>query len=166
MLEAKHKAVVEEARRREAGPVDDMALCFSILALASAIDRDCAARLKPYHLSEGKFVLVILLQAEPEGLSPNVLAQRAGVTRATIAGLLDGVERDALVARESSLADRRMITVQLTAAGQRRATDLGATHTAWIISLMGKLEPDEKAQLGALLARVWAQTDAGREAIL
>jgi DNA-binding MarR family transcriptional regulator len=122
--------------------------------------------LKPYHLSEGKFVLVILLRAEPEGLSPNVLAQRAGVTRATITGLLDGLERDALVARESSLADRRMITVQLTAAGQRLATDLGATHTAWIISLMGKLEPDEKAQLGSLLARVWAQTDAGREAIL
>lgn len=163
MLEAKHKSVLDEARRRGAGSVEDLELCFSILALTSAIDRDCAARLKPHQLSEGKFVLLTLLQAEPDGLPPNILAERAGVTRATITGLLDGLERDGILTREHRSTDRRSVTVRLSEVGQRLAADLGGTHTAWIVSLMAKLDPQEKTQLATLLKRVWHMTDAGQE---
>ncbi len=87
--------------------MDNMRLCFEVLALASAIDRACAARLAPYRLSEGKFVLLFLLRDLPEGLAPHELAERAGVTRATITGLLDGLERDGFLARHDDKEDRR-----------------------------------------------------------
>jgi DNA-binding MarR family transcriptional regulator len=35
----------------------------------------------------------------PGGLAPHELAKRAGVTRATVTGLLDGLERDGFLSR-------------------------------------------------------------------
>ncbi len=65
-LEQKHVALLDEARRR-GRPEAGLRLCLEILALSSAIDRDCAARLAPHQLSEGKFVLLFLLLDRPDG---------------------------------------------------------------------------------------------------
>ena len=47
-----------------------------------------------YGLSEGKLVVLLLLQQAPHyRLAPSVLAEVAGVKRATITGLLAGLER-------------------------------------------------------------------------
>eukprot|EP01034_Spumella_vulgaris_P017990 gene17990-22966_t len=97
ILEQKHIALLTEAERRGDGATANLRLCFEVIALAAAIDRDCAARLAPHNLSEGKFVLLFLLHQMAEGLSPHELADRAGVTRATVTGLLDGLERDGFV---------------------------------------------------------------------
>ncbi len=59
MLARKHLALLEGAERRTFADTDNIRACFEILALAGAIDRDCAVRLAPFHLSEGKFVLLI-----------------------------------------------------------------------------------------------------------
>ncbi|EAB6718188.1 MarR family transcriptional regulator, partial [Salmonella enterica subsp. enterica] len=56
ILEQKHLALLDEAQRRGQPDTDNMRLCFEVLALASTIDRACAARLAPHGLSEGKFV--------------------------------------------------------------------------------------------------------------
>ena len=47
MLEPKHHALLDEAARRGLASSDGIQLCFQVLALAGAIDRDCAARLAP-----------------------------------------------------------------------------------------------------------------------
>lgn len=96
-LEQKHISMIAEAQRRGRGDAGGIRLCFEVLALASAIDRSCALRLAPHRLSEGKFVLLCLLHDRSEGLAPHELATRAGVTRATVTGLLDGLERDGYV---------------------------------------------------------------------
>ncbi|KAG1249717.1 hypothetical protein G6F68_013181 [Rhizopus microsporus] len=46
-------ALLAEAARRGLSSADDIGLCFQLLSLANAIDRDCAARLAPQQLSEG-----------------------------------------------------------------------------------------------------------------
>lgn len=43
-----------------------------------------------------------------------VCAERSGVTRATITGLLDGLEKDDLVERQHRKDDRRMLSIHLT----------------------------------------------------
>ena len=83
-LDLKYLALLGDAERHERSEADDMRLCFEVLALASAIDRACAARLAPHRLSEGKFVLLLLLRDAPDGIAPHELASRAGVTRATV----------------------------------------------------------------------------------
>ena len=91
-----------------------MHLCLKILALSSAIDLDCAICLTPHQLSEGKFVLLFLRHDRPEALLPHELAERAGFTRATITGLLDGLERGGFLARHDDIEDRRNISMHLS----------------------------------------------------
>ncbi|CAI2931548.1 Transcriptional regulator SlyA [Aminobacter niigataensis] len=158
MLEQKHLALLDEAKRR-GQPETGLRLCLEILALSSAIDRDCAARLAPHQLSEGKFVLLFLLHDRPEGLSPHELAERAGVTRATITGLLDGLERDGFLARHAGLEDRRKVSVRLSAKGQAAARVLFDEHTKWIATLFAGFSADDRQMFGDLLRRVWQNLD-------
>lgn len=66
-IEQKHAALLQEAQRRGQLGVENMRLCFEVLALAAAIDRACAHRLAPHGLSEGKFVLLFLLHGKKMG---------------------------------------------------------------------------------------------------
>lgn len=162
-LEQKHLALLEEAERHASAPADNLRACFELLALAGAIDRDCAARLAPHRLSEGKFVLLFLLHAHREGLSPHELADRAGVTRATITGLLDGLERDGFVVRCSGLEDRRKISIVLTDLGRASARDLTGEHTEWIATLFADFTAEERATFTGFLQRIWKNLGANAE---
>ena len=165
-LEQKYTALLGDVQRRASGL--DMAqsmarlrLCFEVLGLASAIDGDCATRLGRHGLSEGKFVLLSLLRDVPEGLSPHALAERAGVTRGTITGLLDGMERDGFLARHADQVDRRKLLVRLSAKGDAAAATLVDEHAQWIASLFADFTPDEMQLLSALLEKAWRKTDKG-----
>jgi len=162
MLALKHQAFLTELERRGQPDTGELALCFQLLSLARAIDQDCASRLAPQGLSEGRFVLLFLLRGADTALSPHQLAERAGVTRATVTGLLDGLEREQLVSRHSDPDDRRRIHVRLTAAGQALAARLFDQQSRWIASLFADISVRERRQLGTLLHRVWSRTDAGR----
>jgi DNA-binding MarR family transcriptional regulator len=164
MLALKHQAFLAEIQRRGQAELDGLAQCFQLLSLSNAIDQDCAHRLAPLGLSEGRFVLLFLLQGAEEALSPHQLAERAGVTRATVSGLLDGLERDALLERHVDPADKRRVNVRLTATGEALAVDLFDQHTQWIRTLFADLSEEERALLSGMLCRVWARTDAGRAA--
>lgn len=75
-------------------------------------------RLERFGLSDGKLVMLILLRHAPNNsLTPSELAERCEVTRGTITGLLDGLERSGLIERKSHPEDRRMLTIQLTKQG-------------------------------------------------
>ncbi|MBB6098407.1 DNA-binding MarR family transcriptional regulator [Deinobacterium chartae] len=158
-LEQKHLALLGKAQRLKKPDTDNMRLCFEVLALASAIDRACAARLAPHRLSEGKFVLLFLLSELPEGLAPHELAERAGVTRATITGLLDGLERDGFLSRHEDQADRRKVSVRLTEKGQTMALDRFHEHSQWISSLFAGFDQQEREALERLLLRAWRNVE-------
>lgn len=153
-LEQKYLALIEEAQQRELHDVEGIRLCFQTLSLATRIDRDCAALLAPHGLSEGRFVLLFLLDASADGLAPNILAERAGVTRATVTGLLDGLEREALIERHADPDDRRALCIRLTRKGKRVAKAVFEQHGRWIVGLFGNLSASERRQLGSLLDKV------------
>lgn len=163
-LGQKHHFLLQEAERRTQPDIANLRLCFELLALTSAIDRDCAVRLAPHNLSEGKFVVLFLLHGQPQGLPPHELADRAGVTRPTITGLLDGLERDGFLARHGDLQDRRKVSIRLSPKGEATARTLFTEHTRWIGTLFEGFSPDERDQFSALLQRVWRNTDAGKMA--
>lgn len=153
-LEQKYLALIQEAQRRRMPDVEGIRLCFQTLSLATAIDRDCALLLAPHGLSEGRFVLLFLLDAAPDGLAPNTLAERAGVTRATVTGLLDGLEREQLIERHADANDRRALCIRLTRQGKRVAKTVFEQHGRWIAGLYGNLSAPERKQLAALLEKV------------
>ena len=153
-LEQKYEALLAEAQRRQLPDVAGIRLCFQTLSLASAIDRDCAALLAPYRLSEGRFVLLFLLSSVSEGLAPNALAEQAGVTRATVTGLLDGLERESLIQRLADASDRRARRIRLTRKGKQMARKVLDQHGRWIAGLFGNLSVSERKQLALLFDKV------------
>lgn len=150
-LERKYQVLLLDAQRRQIPNVDSMRVCFQTLSLATAIDRECAAHLAPHGLSESRFVLLCLLDTAKDGLAPNVLADQAGVTRATMTGLLDGLEREELIERRSDNSDRRSLLIVLTHKGKRLAKKVLDQHSRWIAGLFGGLSASERGQLAALI---------------
>jgi MarR family transcriptional regulator, negative regulator of the multidrug operon emrRAB len=150
-FDQKYQALLQEVQRRGLPDVEGIRLCFQVLSLASSIDRDCARLLAPHGLSEGRFVLMFLLEAASDGLAPNELAKQAGVTRATVTGLLDGLEREALIERRVDSHDRRALRIYLTRKGKQVAVRVFDSHGRWIAGLFSNLTIHERGHLALLL---------------
>jgi len=69
-------------------------------------------------LTEGKFYVLAFLFSEEllgnEDPSPSQIADHIGVTRGTVTGLLDGLERDGFLERFHDSRDRRGLTIRIT----------------------------------------------------
>jgi DNA-binding MarR family transcriptional regulator len=86
--------------------------------------------------------------------TPAELAEAAGVTRATMTGLVDTLERDGFVKREPDTNDRRMMSVRLTPKGDRFLNDFLPGYFKAIASLMAPLTEPERQTLVSLLGKV------------
>ncbi|MBD8555233.1 MarR family transcriptional regulator [Rhizobium sp. CFBP 8762] len=139
VLDEKYQVLLSASADLPEREQDGMRLCFEILALARSIDADCAAKLGTFSLSEAKFLLLFLLDQADKPLKPHRLATLAGVTRATVTGLLDGLERDGLVERHVNDTDRRSVDIALTPKGRTVIAEAGTVHRRWIASLFGHL---------------------------
>ena len=138
--------------------------CLAFLNATADVYQAFDAHFARYGLSMGKFtILMQLLQAGEQGLTPSECAERAGVTRGTITGLLDGLERDGLVKRQPHPADRRMLTIQLTPKGKQLLEQMLPDHFCRTTNLMTNLSDAEKKTLIELLAKLRAGTPAMRE---
>jgi DNA-binding MarR family transcriptional regulator len=106
-------------------------------------------------ISYGRFiVLVMLLGDHPDGMSPAALADAAFVTRGTMTGLLDALERDGHIARSSNAGDKRMTTVHLTRTGLRFIEEIAPGHFARISVFMKTLTREEKKTLTAIVDKM------------
>ncbi|MBP6561849.1 MAG: MarR family transcriptional regulator [Neisseriaceae bacterium] len=153
-LAKKYQALLSQAQQRQHPDTDALRLCFQLLSTAGAIDQGCAQRLAPYALSEGRFVMLFLLEAAPAGLSPNALATQAGITRATVTGLLDGLEKEGYIVRTPAATDRRSLTIVLTDQGRQLSAQVFAEHTQWMSGLFNALSPEERQHMMFLLQKM------------
>ena len=61
-------------------------------------------------LSQGRFLTLIVMNRTPsEAINPSTLADKLGVTRATMTGLIDGLRKEGLVERQIHPEDRRKV---------------------------------------------------------
>ncbi|MFF2073752.1 MarR family winged helix-turn-helix transcriptional regulator [Kitasatospora sp. NPDC058162] len=113
-----------------------------------------------FGLSTGRYRLLADLEDHGGEKSPSQLAATLGVSRATVTGLVDGLERDGLVARRPSTEDGRGNVVILTARGAERLRELAPEHFARMQSLVSGLTVAERATFLDLLGRIVAGIDA------
>ena len=110
-----------------------------------------------YHLSEGKFcALIVLHQRGEKGMAPSELAEKVGVTRATISNMLQRMERDGLVDIRPAEQDGRGKIVNLTQAGWDFMEEILPPHYLRVSKLMEKLTEDEQKKLIMLLEKLSA----------
>ncbi|MEO6993303.1 MAG: MarR family transcriptional regulator [Lacunisphaera sp.] len=124
--------------------------------------------LSDHNISHGRFGVMMLLwrsvhpRAEAVGddtcnhgpRTPAELADAAGVTRATMTGLIDTLERDGFVKREPDPNDRRMMSVRLTPEGRRFLEGYLPGYFQAMASLMSPLSESERKTLVRLLGKV------------
>ena len=127
----------------------------AILEASDMVNKYMSAYLADFGLTASKFNTLQVLQDEPSRtVTQNELGTKLTVTGASITGVLDRLERDRLVARESHPSDRRANLVRLTDEGEaliQTATDL---HAARMQELMDVLDESEKQTLIQLLQRL------------
>jgi DNA-binding MarR family transcriptional regulator len=104
-------------------------------------------------LSLSQYHLIRPLDDSPK-LPVGELASAAAVSPPTATRMLDGLERDGIVTREHSHADRRCVEVTLTTHGRRLLRSERARVEAKREQLFAQLDPEERAQAERLLLRL------------
>src|SRR5581483_4439568 len=102
--------------------LDPTALQTSLVLLRVASDLIAAMNdeLAGHGTSQGRFTILMLLENCPKSnVSPSELAEMCGISRASISGLIDGLEKDRMVKREADLRDGRGRPVRITTKGER-----------------------------------------------
>jgi DNA-binding MarR family transcriptional regulator len=136
----------------------DASACYTFLQLLKTGDELLALDnqiLSTFGTRHGRFNLLMMLKHCTVGTTtPADLAEKAGVTRATITGLLDGLERDGFVERCPDPANRRSVQVKLTATGQEFLEKVRPGYCRWFTSVVETLNQDERQQLLVLLEKI------------
>ncbi|MGB6297381.1 MAG: MarR family transcriptional regulator [Rivularia sp. (in: cyanobacteria)] len=128
--------------------------CLAFLNATTEVYAAFNTHFERYGLSAGKFTLLMQLYTTKQDMPPSEFAHRANVTRATITGLLDGLEREGLVQRKAHPNDRRMLTINLTDKGKMLVERILPDHFFRTKGLMGNLTPTEKKTFIKLLKKL------------
>ena len=124
--------------------------------------RDCLAR---HGLAEGRFVVLEQLMNASEPMSHTQLAEQVGVTKASVTGLVDALERDGYIQREPSLGDRRVCYISITKSGREIAHSVAPELGKRVLGLFSGLSPDEQNLLSQLLRHLRTKEGSDVESI-
>ncbi|MED7953663.1 MULTISPECIES: MarR family transcriptional regulator [unclassified Streptomyces] len=125
-----------------------------LMAAASRLGQAGEAHFARFGLSTGRYRLLADLEDHGGEKSPSQLAASLGVSRATVTGLVDGLERGGLVARRPSTEDGRGNVVVLTTRGSERLRDMAPEHYERMQAMVGGLSIEERTVFLDLLARL------------
>jgi len=133
-----------EATKRE---LDVMAVADrlrpTLLQLARELRREKIAGVSPHQVG-----LLVAIKYAP-GVTVGELATDERVSTAAMSKRVSRLERDGLVTRTQSEADRRCVGLTLTDEGQRTLRRVRSRRTAWLASRLDTLSPAELAAVGA-----------------
>lgn len=108
-------------------------------------------RLAPYGVTPVQYALLKILW-ERDGQTGSELGDRLLLDSATITGILDRLERAALLERRADATDRRVHRIFLTVQGQGLQAPLDREMDALNVEFLVGLTPDDAARLRVQLA--------------
>jgi DNA-binding MarR family transcriptional regulator len=126
-----------------------------LLRVASDVIAAMDEELAGHGISQGRFTILMLLEnCSQPSLSPSDLAEMSGVSRASVSGLLDGLEKAGMVRRGADLRDGRGRPVRITAKGKRFLEKMLPAHFTWLARVMQNLSQKERHQLIELVGKI------------
>ena len=96
---------------------------MNLVLTADLLEKRISALLQPFNLTSASGLVLSILADTESPLPPNEIADRLIVSRATVTGLLDSLERQSYIRRLPHPSDRRMILVEITDKGKQVAND-------------------------------------------
>ncbi len=94
---------------------------MNLVSTADLMVKHIASLLKPFDLSPASGLVLSILADTAEPLPPNQIADRLIISRATVTGLIDSLERRGYVQRLPHQSDRRMLLIVPTERGRQVA---------------------------------------------
>jgi DNA-binding MarR family transcriptional regulator len=88
------------------------------------------------------------------GISQQALAEHLGVMASRMVALIDNLEQKKLVERVSSVEDRRMYALRLTARGQQTLAEVAGIALEHEREICSALTDSERATLAALCSKI------------
>src|SRR3954447_12637478 len=147
--------VLREAAERY--PELDPSSCYAFLHLLRTGDELLtldAEFLGQLGTRQGRFNLMMIVAHCAHKLPAAAdLADCTGVSRATVTGLLDGLEREGLIERHSDPTDRRMVRIKLTRSGEALLERVRPAYFRWLTRILEPLNESERQQLVHLLQK-------------
>src|SRR5512140_2891973 len=87
---------------------------MNLVRTADLLEKRITSLLLPFGLSPATGLVLSILADSEAPLSPNHIADRLIISRASVTSLLDSLEKRGFVKRQPHLTDRRMLLVELT----------------------------------------------------
>lgn len=139
----------------ELNPNDVMTVVM-LRTVADELAAQLQVSLDRYGISEGRLRVLGHLLDRVEPATHSELADASGVTKGTVTGLIDGLERDGLLRRTPCASDRRVSLIELTPEGDRALKRILPGHLRRLSELVGAINKSEQQTLLRLLEKLHA----------
>ena len=134
---------------------------MNIVRTADLLVKRIADLIQPYGLSPSSGLALGILADAGSALPPNQIAERLIISRATVTGLLDSLEKRGYVRRVPHASDRRMLLIELTESGRQVAHEFRVVvhrqQNEWLAALS---EAEQRQLIEALHRLQSVLTDA------
>ena len=133
-------------------------ICFSLGKVSRQMTRLYRERLAKYSLSQPQFFLLIALYEEDDILISR-LAEKVALDKSTLTGILDRLERDGLVTRQSTPNDRRALYIHLTERSRSLQDDLTHIYDDTNQQFLSRLTDQERELFDNILDKLKIAND-------
>jgi DNA-binding MarR family transcriptional regulator len=127
---------------------------LNLIRTTATVENRLAAVFRKHGLTGAGYNVLMILAGADRPLAPRELGERLLVTRATVTGLVDTLERQGLVRREPSQQDRRMFLIEPTDVGRELLAEVWQEHFPVQTAMMSALSDREKQTLIRLLGKL------------
>jgi DNA-binding MarR family transcriptional regulator len=137
--------IVQDAQE---GKKRELRLWLRMLSTTKLISQEVRRRLRnEFGATLPQFDLMAQLYRERDGLRLGELSKRTMVTNGNVTGLVERLESDGFVARETPDGDRRVTVAKLTPKGEELFAAMAAAHEGWLRDMMADVDPATIAEL-------------------
>lgn len=134
---------------------------LTLMRVGNDVQAATATHLQEQGISMARFsVLAQLIRANGYRLTPSELSAKTGVTRATITGLIDGLEGSRWIRRQIHPDDRRSVIIELTEEGVTFLRNILPIHAQYITRMIRDIREEDLVQLERTLAQVQNNIEA------
>jgi DNA-binding MarR family transcriptional regulator len=127
---------------------DTLTLAERLRPALLRLGRELRRETRAVGVSPEQVSLLVAIKYAP-GIGVGELAAQEHVSAPAMSNHVDRLERDGLAIRTPIPDDKRRVGLTLTAEGQRLLRRVRSRRTAWLVSRLGKLDPDELAAIEA-----------------
>ena len=125
------------------GKKPELRLWLRMLSTTKLISQEIRRRLRAeFGATLPQFDLLAQLYREKDGLRLGELSKRTMVTNGNVTGLVERLEGDGLIVRETPDGDRRVTVAKLTSKGEDFFSAMAKAHEGWLRDMMADVEPD------------------------